>query len=171
MALFNFKYPNCYARKHSSLKLLRLNNQRPNLCRKSNISLPVASNTKMHSDVLEMNSIVPSINMACTTVPVTIIIANVICINRQICARMRKRLLITAKNAVAKTAHMAITPQTENGVGEAKSRASITSGGLVIQSPPIWTKIEATKNAPTQWWICLALTGERPGKYLPASNG
>ena len=40
------------------------------------------------------------------------------------------------QEAAAKTAHMAMTPQAENGVGDTKSKASITSGGLVIHNPP-----------------------------------
>jgi hypothetical protein len=47
-------------------------------------------------------------------------------------------------------AHMAITPQGENGVGEEKSKASIMSGGLVIQRPPTWTTTAATSTPPTQ---------------------
>ena len=49
--------------------------------------------------------------------------------------RSPNRRRSVAKSAAAKIAHMATTPKGENGVGDAKSRASIMSGGLVIQSP------------------------------------
>jgi hypothetical protein len=45
---------------------------------------------------------------------------------------------------------MAITPQEENGVGDAKRRASIMSGGLVIQRPPTWTTTATTSVPPIQ---------------------
>jgi len=54
---------------------------------------------------------------------------------RQVCGGMLRLRFRSARVAVARSAHMAITPQTEKGVGERKSRASITSGGLVIQRP------------------------------------
>ena len=50
----------------------------------------------------------------------------------------------------AKIAHMAITPQAENGVGDLKRRASITSGGLVIQRPPTWITTAMTSTPPIQ---------------------
>ena len=62
----------------------------------------------------------------------------------------RNRWRSAAKSAVAKTAHMAITPQAENGVGDAKRRASITSGGLVIQRPPTWITTATTSTPPIQ---------------------
>ncbi len=46
-----------------------------------------------------------------------------------------------ASAAAANVAHMATTPQAENGVGDLKSNASITSGGLVSHNPATWTKI------------------------------
>jgi hypothetical protein len=55
-----------------------------------------------------------------------------------------------AKNATAKIAHMAITPKGENGVGDTKVRASIISGGLVIQRPPTWTTTATTTAPPIQ---------------------
>ena len=51
----------------------------------------------------------------------------------------------TATSAAAKSAHMAITPQAENGVGETNNNASITSGGLVSQSPATCTITAATR--------------------------
>ena len=55
-----------------------------------------------------------------------------------------------AKSATAKIAHMAITPQAENGVGDVKRRASITSGGLVIQRPPTCITTATTSTPPIQ---------------------
>ena len=54
------------------------------------------------------------------------------------------------KSATAKIAHMAITPQGENGVGDTKRRASIMSGGLVIQRPPTWITTATTSAPPVQ---------------------
>jgi hypothetical protein len=45
---------------------------------------------------------------------------------------------------------MAITPKGENGVGDVKRRASIMSGGLVIQRPPTWTTTATTSAPPIQ---------------------
>ena len=47
-------------------------------------------------------------------------------------------------------AHMAITPKGENGVGDVKRRASIMSGGLVIQRPPTWITTATTSAPPIQ---------------------
>ncbi len=49
-----------------------------------------------------------------------------------------------------KMAHMAITPKGENGVGDEKVRASIMSGGLVIQRPATWITIAAASAPPIQ---------------------
>ena len=38
----------------------------------------------------------------------------------------------------------------ENGVGDVKRRASIMSGGLVIQRPPTWTTTATTSAPPIQ---------------------
>ncbi|GAD56291.1 hypothetical protein MBELCI_2343 [Limimaricola cinnabarinus LL-001] len=43
--------------------------------------------------------------------------------------RRRSLCLRTTSIVEAKTPHMAMTPQAENGVGDANSNASITSGG------------------------------------------
>ena len=55
-----------------------------------------------------------------------------------------------AKSATAKIAHIAITPKGENGVGDTKRRASIMSGGLVIQRPATWTTTATTSAPPVQ---------------------
>ena len=63
---------------------------------------------------------------------------------RHVRGRRPNRRRSAAKNATAKIAHIAITPQGENGVGDEKRRASIMSGGLVIQRPPTWTTTATT---------------------------
>ena len=82
---------------------------------------------------LDQRSIVPSIRAACTTVQITITTASETCADRQNRGRTLRR--VAARNAVVKIAHIAITPQAENGVGERNNSASMTSGGLVSQSP------------------------------------
>ena len=65
-------------------------------------------------------------------------------------SRSSNRRRSAAKSATAKIAHMAITPKGENGVGDVKRRASIMSGGLVIQRPPTWTTTVTTSAPPIQ---------------------
>ena len=50
---------------------------------------------------------------------------------RHVRGRRRNGRRSAASSALAKTAHIAITPQAENDVGDAKRSASITSGGLL----------------------------------------
>ena len=66
---------------------------------------------------------------------------------RHVCGPSRNRRRSAANSAVAKIAHMAITPQAEKGVGDVKRSASITSGGLVIQRPPTWNDHRADQQA------------------------
>ena len=69
---------------------------------------------------------------------------------RHVRGRSPNRRRSVAKSATAKIAHMAITPQGENGVGDEKRRASIMSGGLVIQRPPTWITTATTSVPPIQ---------------------
>ncbi len=66
------------------------------------------------------------------------------------CGRSPNRRRNAANSATAKMAHIAITPQGENGVGDVKVRASIISGGLVIQRPPTWITTATTSAPPIQ---------------------
>ena len=61
-----------------------------------------------------------------------------------------ERHVNAASSATAKIAHIAVTPKGENGVGDVKVSASIMSGGLVIQSPPICTSSATTSAPPVQ---------------------
>ena len=54
---------------------------------------------------------------------------------RHVRGRSPDRRRSATKSATAKIAHIAITPKAENEVGDVKRRASIMSGGLVIQRP------------------------------------
>ena len=69
---------------------------------------------------------------------------------RHVRGRSPNRRRSAAKSATAKMAHMAITPKGENGVGDEKRRASIMSGGLVIQRPPTWITTATTSAPPIQ---------------------
>lgn len=100
------------------------------------MSFVVTAKTRTHRVIFEVVSIIPSIRSACTMVPITITSAKNRCAVRQFWARSFNRLRKSAKPVVAKSDHMAMTPQFEKGVGEEKVRASITSGGLVSHSPP-----------------------------------
>ena len=90
----------------------------------------VAARTNPHRAAFETVSIVPSISIAWATVPTTITAAINAWLMRHIGGRSRNRRRSAAKSAVTKIANMAITPQTENGVGDWKRRTSITSCGL-----------------------------------------
>ena len=69
---------------------------------------------------------------------------------RHVRGRSPNRRRSATKSATAKIAHMAITPKAENGVGDVKRRASIMSGGLVIQRPATWTTTATTSTLPIQ---------------------
>ena len=107
----------------------------------------VAARISAQSAAFDIVSIAPSISMPWTTLPTTITIANSMWAILHVRGRSPNRPRSAAKSATAKIAHMAITPKGENGVGDEKRRASIMSGGLVIQSPPTWINT-ATTNAP-----------------------
>ena len=94
----------------------------------------VATRTRAQRTTLEIVSIVPSISMAWTIVLTTMITARSVCPLRHIIGRKRNGRRRAANSAVARVAHMAITPHAENGVGDAKRSASITSGALVVQA-------------------------------------
>ena len=64
--------------------------------------------------------------------------------------------------AVTKTAHIATTPQIENGVGERNNKASTSSGALVIYKPPTWMRIATTSNPPSQRCVRLLWTMPNP---------
>ena len=98
------------------------------------MTLMAAPRTSAHSAAFDIVSIVPSISMPWTTLPATMTTARDIWAMRQV-GRSPNRRRSAAKTATAKIAHMAITPKGENGVGDANRRASIMSGGLVIQRP------------------------------------
>ena len=90
---------------------------------------------------------------------------------RHVRGRSPNRRRSAAKSATAKIAHMAITPKGENGVGDVKVRASIMSGGLVIQRPPTWITTAATSAPPIQGWARRPIRADSPGKYPPISKG
>ena len=69
---------------------------------------------------------------------------------RHVRGRSPNRRRNEARSATAKMAHMAITPKGENGVGDEKRRASIMSGGLVIQRPATWITTATTSVPPIQ---------------------
>lgn len=73
---------------------------------------------------------VPSISSAWAMVLLAIMSARAMCRSRQ--TRRLKRGRKAAIRPVANTAHIAMTPHIENHVGDLNSRASTTSGGLVI---------------------------------------
>ena len=77
----------------------------------------VAARTSAQSAAFETVSIVPSISMAWTALPTMMTIASSVWAMRHV--RGRSRLRNAAKSATAKIAHMAVTPQGENGVGDA----------------------------------------------------
>ena len=139
--------------------------------RRSAITLIVAPSTSKQNAAFDTVSIVPSTSIAWTTLPTTITTASAVCPMRHVrnCRRNRRRSV--ANIAVAKTAHMAVTPQTENGVGDAKRRASTTSGGLVIQSAATCVVTAMTKTIPITRCTRRARCASRPGKYPPASKG
>ena len=110
----------------------------------------VAARTSAQSAAFEIVSIVPSISMAWTTLPATMTIARGIWTIRHVRARSPNRRRSAAIIATAKMAHMAITPQGENGVGDENVRASIMSGGLVIQRPATWITTATTSAPPIQ---------------------
>jgi len=90
---------------------------------------------------------------------------------RHVRGRNPKRRRSAAKNATEKMAHMAITPNGENGVGDTRRRASIMSGGLVIQRPPTWITTAATSVPPIQRCARRPIRAASPGTYPPISKG
>ena len=107
-----------------------------------------AARTSAQRAAFEIVSIGPSTSMAWVTLPATMTTARDMCTMRHVRSPNRRRS--KAKSATAKIAHMAITPQGENGVGDVKRSASIMSGGLVIQRPPTWTTTAKTSAPPIQ---------------------
>ncbi len=86
-------------------------------------------------------------------------------------ADSRSLNLNTAKQVVAKIAHMAMTPHIENGVGDANNSASITSGGLVIHRPTICTTTLNSNAIPSHRCISLEIISFNPGRKPAASKG
>ena len=107
-----------------------------------------AARTSAQRAAFEIVSIGPSTSMAWVTLPATMTTARDMCTMRHVRSPNRRRS--KAKSATAKIAHIAITPKGENGVGDAKRRASIMSGGLVIQRPATWTTTATTSVPPIQ---------------------
>ena len=107
-----------------------------------------ATRTSSQRTAFDIVSIVPSTSMPWVTLPTTMTTARDICAMRNVRSLNRRRN--AAKAATAKIAHIAITPKGENGVGDTKRRASIMSGGLVIQRPATWTTTAATSVPPIQ---------------------
>ena len=70
---------------------------------------------------------------------------------------------VQPENATAKIAHMAVTPHGENGVGDVKVRASIMSGGLVIQRPPTCTTTATDQRASDPMMRTPSTMGSQPG--------
>ncbi len=125
--------------------------------------------TALLNAAFEKVSIVPSISIACITLPVTIMRASAVWPLRQFRNPIRRR--IRANPPEAKPAHIATTPQTENTVGEDKSNASITSGGLVTQRPPTCRTTLTSKAAPTTRCRRRAEPRDMPGKNPDISSG
>ena len=94
-----------------------------------------AARTSAQRAAFDIVSIVPSISMPWTTLPDDDDHREGHMSDAPRSRRSPNRRRSAAKSATAKIAHMAITPKGENGVGDAKRRASIMSGGLVIQRP------------------------------------
>ncbi len=74
--------------------------------------------------------------------------ANVPCVSRHMLVCNRR--LRTASPALANSAHMAITPQAENGVGDVNRSASTTSGGDVTQRAATCTTSKPARATPTR---------------------
>ena len=117
--------------------------------RKSAMTFAVAARTRAQRIPFDTVPIVPSISSACTTLQAAISITNAVWPRRQILGRIRSGLRRAASRAAPNTAHMATTPKGENGVGEVKSSASITSGGLVTHRPATWLATTMTSAIPT----------------------
>ena len=81
---------------------------------------------------------------------------------RQVRGRSRRRS--AARSATAKIAHIAITPKGENGVGDVRRRASIMSGGLVIQRPTTWITTATTSAPPIQRCARRPIRPDSPGR-------
>ena len=122
----------------------------------------VAASASAQSTALDAVPIVPSISIACTTLPVTITAASAVCAGRQRRGRTRRRS--AASSAEAKTAHMASTPHGANGVGDRRSRTSITSGGLVSQRPATCRATAPTSAVPVQRCTRRPRGAGRPGR-------
>ena len=89
---------------------------------RSAMTLMVAATTSAQSAAFDTVSIVPSIRMQWTTLPTTITIARSVWAMRHVRSRSPKRPRSAASSATAKIAHIAITPQGENGVGDEKEK-------------------------------------------------
>lgn len=139
--------------------------------RRSKIARAVTAITIMQSAILVKVSIVPSMSRACTTVPTTVTTASRTCTRRHVVTLILSRRRNTANKAAAKTVHMAITPQAEKGVGDVKVRASITSGGLVIQRPATCVTTASTRPKPQIRCHRFEARGASPGKSPAASRG
>ena len=113
--------------------------------RMSAMTFMAAARTSAQSAAFDTISIVPSTSMPWTTLPATMTTASDIWAMRHVRRPNRRRS--AARSATAKIAHIAITPKGENGVGDANRRASIMSGGLVIQRPATWTTTATTSAA------------------------
>ena len=100
-------------------------------CRRSTMTFTAATTRRALRTILVAISIVPSMRKAWTTVQMTMIATRQEWATRHARGRRPMRSLSATINATTKIAHMAITPQFENGVGELNVSASITSGGLV----------------------------------------
>ncbi len=109
----------------------------------------MAAATSSEKAAFETVPIAPSISSAWTMVLTTITSASAVWPIRQAAGDRRSRRRTAASRAVAKTAHMATTPKGEKDVGDWKSRASITSGALVIHSPATWATTSATRTTPS----------------------
>ena len=134
------------------------------------MTFTVAARTSVQSTTFDTVSMVPSIKRACTTLPTTVMATREVWARRQVRGRSGSRRRSAAKSAAMKTAHMAMTPQAENGVGDLKKRASTTSGGLVIQSAATWVTTASTRRLPVQRCRDRLRETGKPGKYPPASK-
>src|SRR5690349_10734752 len=104
--------------------------------RKSAITLAAAASTSTQSAAFETISIVPSIRTAWSALPATMTMASSVWAIRQVRGRIPSRRRNAASSATAKIAHIAITPNGENGGGVETSRAIIIEDGLAIQRAP-----------------------------------
>src|SRR5437588_6286275 len=112
------------------------------------MTVTAAASTSVQSTALDTVSMVPSTSIAWTALQATTTAASDIWAMRQVRSRNRRRC--TASSATAKIAYIATTPNGQNGGGEANSKRSIISGGLVIQRPKTWITTSPTRAPPTK---------------------